>query len=480
MAQSASSPGIRFSPFRRTLARLKAGDLAVLRDTPEGWWVEYKSMPNGRLSIAKSISAFANSEGGWLFYGVDETEVDGESMAGDFPGVPVADVATIRSDIRNAANHHVRPTPFYDVKVLKGPCKSIGLAADRAVVVVSVPYGHDAPYIHSRGVVYRRKADESDPVKETDRTRLDMLWERGRRERSRLEQLLLEGPRLSDSESNQSYMQLFLLTDPFGERGIRSKMGLKQFRRIMEPEEGGAFLDVKMDSTFCVGDSFVARMTEGNIPYVLLPSLTYRPDCSTVATIPINGWAIEESHEVIREAFSRYDQTDAFLDLLQPQSTPVGAHVIDVNYLMLLLMAFMGKHRALLEAEGVRAPVMIKMRLGNLWRRVPFVDTPDYIEGVKRYGLPVVDQSSLFVPDGTDPASLLRTEPKDWRKPTEVRPVVPASVTVAIDALRALGVLGHLAVDEADGTAAGLRLLESAFRAVGQPLSKGWLSGADA
>ena len=35
--------------------------------------------------------------------------------------------------------------------------------------MVSVPYGHDAPYIHSRGVVYRRKADESDPVKETDR-----------------------------------------------------------------------------------------------------------------------------------------------------------------------------------------------------------------------------------------------------------------------------------------------------------------------
>jgi len=474
LADKASSPGVRFSPFRKPLARLRACDLVALRDTPEGWWIEYKRQPNGKLGIAKSISAFANSEGGWLFYGVDEVEVNGEKHAGDFVGVPLPGVAAIRNDIRTAANHHVRPTPFYDVKVLKGPCDEIGLPADRAVVVVLVPCGHDAPYIHSRGVVYRRKADESDPVRETDRNRLDMLWERGRRERSRLTQLLSEGPKLSDCESNQSFMQLFLLTDPFGERDIESRMSLGQFRRVMASTGSADSVDINMNSTYCVGDSFVARMTEGNTPYVLLPSLAYRPDCSTVATVPINGWLITEDHEDIRKGLSRYEQTDAFLHLLRPERASFGAHVIDVNYLMLLLMTLMGKHRALLEIEGVRPPVMVKMRLGNLWRRVPFADTVDYIEGIKRFGLPLIEESSLMVPAGTDPATLLRTEPKDWRKLTKRRPVVPSSVKVAMDALRALGVLNHLVADESDGSAAGLRLIESAFRAVGQPLEDGW------
>lgn len=474
MVGESSTARVRYSPFRKPLAKLKARDLAALREVPEGWWIEYKRQPNGKLGIAKSISAFANSEGGWLFYGVNEVDVDGEKRAGTFDGVSVSSLASVRNDIRTAANHHVRPTPFYEVRALRGPCDEIGLPADRAVVVVLVPYGHDAPYIHSRGVVYRRKADEADPVRETDRNRLDMLWERGRRERLRLSQMLSEAPRLSDCESNQSYMQLFLLTDPFGERGIESRIGLEEFRRVMASSGSPDSLDVKLDNTYRVGDSFVARMTTGNTPYILLPSLAYRPDCSTVAIVPINGWPISEDQQEIRSGLSQYEQTGAFLSLLQPERVAVGAHVVDVNYLMLLLMAFMGKHRALLEREGHRPPVMVKMRFGNLWRRVPFLDTVDYIEGVRKFGVPLIEESTIMVPAGTEPETLVRTEPKDWRKPTESRPIVPSSIEVSMDALRALAVLDHLHFEESDGQAMALRLISAAYRAVGIPFEGGW------
>ncbi len=301
-----------------------------------------------------------------------------------------------------------------------------------------------------------------------------MLWERGRRERLRLSERLSETPRLSDSENNLSYAQLFLLADPFGERGMKSKISFGEFRQVMESTSEANLLDIRLDSTYQVGDSYVARMTTGNTPYVLLPSLAYRPDCSTLVTAPINGWPVTDDHGELRQGLSHYEHTSAFLELLQPERAAVGAHVIDVNYLMLLLVGFMAKHRTLLERERVRPPVFVKMRFGNMWRRIPYVDTSDYIDGIRRFGLPFIEESSILVPPGMEPDTLLRTEPKDWRKAAPSRPIVPSSIEIAIDALRALGVLDHLVSEGADANAVTLRLISVAYRAIGHPLEDRW------
>ena len=64
---------LRYNPFSKHLDDLEPSDLSILRDVAEGWYVEYKIAVPSPNSIAKSISSFANTYGGWLFYGVAES-----------------------------------------------------------------------------------------------------------------------------------------------------------------------------------------------------------------------------------------------------------------------------------------------------------------------------------------------------------------------------------------------------------------------
>ena len=54
-------------PFEKAFQDLVAADLACLREVSEGWYVEYKSTAIAPRALAKSLSAFANQYGGYLF-----------------------------------------------------------------------------------------------------------------------------------------------------------------------------------------------------------------------------------------------------------------------------------------------------------------------------------------------------------------------------------------------------------------------------
>src|ERR1700683_3409569 len=112
------------SPFDKPFDNLKASDLASLRTTPEGWYVEYKSQFPAPASVAKSLSAFANSYGGWLFYGIEES-ADKQRLAGAFPGIQADQVPLCEQKIRQAASVQVCPPPYFQVRALYGPEDSI-------------------------------------------------------------------------------------------------------------------------------------------------------------------------------------------------------------------------------------------------------------------------------------------------------------------------------------------------------------------
>jgi predicted HTH transcriptional regulator len=106
-----------YSPFQKEFAELCAGDLSALRTVTEGWYVEYKREVPNASSIAKSISAFANTYGGWLFYGVQEKS-RAEQVAGAFPGIPQIELDGVLQQLRQAAATLVNPSPHFDVKPL--------------------------------------------------------------------------------------------------------------------------------------------------------------------------------------------------------------------------------------------------------------------------------------------------------------------------------------------------------------------------
>src|SRR5664280_250963 len=99
---------MRYTPFDKRIEELTGPDLGVLRDVSEGWYVEYKSAPIVTKAIAKSISAFANHYGGWLFFGI--SEISGK--AGAFPGVEDAAIFELERSIRNASVDCLHPHVF--------------------------------------------------------------------------------------------------------------------------------------------------------------------------------------------------------------------------------------------------------------------------------------------------------------------------------------------------------------------------------
>ena len=96
----------KYSPFDRPITDLHPADLAILTSVSEGWYVDYKRDLIGAGAMAKAVSAFANTYGGWLFLGVRERSKD-DPVAGEFPGLSNKDVDVAQQRLRPALSRLV-------------------------------------------------------------------------------------------------------------------------------------------------------------------------------------------------------------------------------------------------------------------------------------------------------------------------------------------------------------------------------------
>lgn len=299
-------PNSRYSPFKNELNQLSAKDLSVLRTVPEGWYIEYKQEIPSTKSIAKSISALANTYGGWLFYGIKEAE-SGDRTAEEFIGIPVSKVSEAEMLIRQAASSLISPSPYFETCVLYGRCDELGMAEDMAIIVVEVPMSYDAPHVHGDGRIYRRVADASEPRPETDRHFLDILWQRGDKRRQALEKLLDFKPEISKGEGENSYLELFLLPIPWREVTPQHYIEFEEFAELMksgEPESGG----IPFDNVFSTSDGYIARQANENTYESLLLTWRYNADGVSHITIPFS------SYPFAPEAVQGKSRISAFLD----------------------------------------------------------------------------------------------------------------------------------------------------------------------
>ena len=112
----------QYSPFDKPISDLQPSDLAALKCVSEGWYVDYKRDPIDAGSMAKALSAFANTYGGWLFLGIRERSKD-NPVADEFSGLADRDVDVVQQRLRLAAavhltRHHIFERGPYEVLVL--------------------------------------------------------------------------------------------------------------------------------------------------------------------------------------------------------------------------------------------------------------------------------------------------------------------------------------------------------------------------
>lgn len=86
--------------FPKPLQAAVGEDLALLRDVAEGWLVEYKRGLIESSKLAKVLSSFANTNGGALFIGVEQS--GGITSTERFPGIASKDVINVLQSITQA------------------------------------------------------------------------------------------------------------------------------------------------------------------------------------------------------------------------------------------------------------------------------------------------------------------------------------------------------------------------------------------
>jgi schlafen family protein len=372
-----------YSPFEKEFSAITIEDLGVLRSVPEGWYVEYKREAPPASNIAKSISALANHYGGWLFYGVSAPS-GGLGVAESFPGVPRSSVPQIMMRIRDAVRMSINPPPHFEARALDGPAAPLGVEDNYSIVVVFVPPGSNTPYIHASGRIYRRVGDSSDPKPETDRSVLDLLYERSRRKHRRLNRLIRASAVLSEAETRVPYVRLLMVSDPLGDRGDRSKLTFEAFASLAHEEAGISF-----DNAFPFSRGFVARHLADNKPSLRLFTWEYYHNGTSAVEIPLRSGDVRDA--------DTYNHAAEFCELLDEESL---AQIVDLNLLFSLTAACIQKHIGFSEAGGIKGPFLIKARLRNIWRRIPFLDTPSFMRGIRKYGIPVVQEDSGTAPPG--------------------------------------------------------------------------------
>lgn len=382
-----------YNPFNKPFREIQVADLQMLSSVSEGWYVEYKGQIPSAESIGKSISSFANQYGGWLFYGID-ADSNGNNLPTSYPGIGVDEWSRVQDRLSSAASAHIAPVPFFESRFLQGPVDEIGLGFGRGIVVVYVPRGIDAPFVHSSGRIYRRVADQSTPVPENDRSALDQLWRRRDKAREDLREFLLQGPELSKGESEWPRLSIYFFSDPLGDRGYRSNLDVEGFREVAQSVDERHF-DFSLDSVFSGTDSFFGRQCAGNNGAGFCPILRHYFDGTTVASLPIRTYPLDGAQG--RRELLRYVNGQRFLDLLTERGMG-RVNWFDLNILLALYVGAYVKHRKLCERGGIVAPTFTKSRFSSLWRKVPFVDAASYLSALEANGIPLIQEDEIWSP----------------------------------------------------------------------------------
>ena len=391
-----------YSPFDKAIRDLQPPDLTILRNVHEGWYVEYKRQVVNAGALAKSLSAFANTYGGWLFLGVQE-QSGGNAVAAEFPGIPEEDVDGTLQSLRHSAADHLNPTPFFETTVLRGPCTESGLTEGRAIIAVEIPESHTAPHVHKDGRIYRRVADGSEPKPETDRFVLDQLWRRAEPLREMTRKWIERDPEFSQGEEETPHVRVLLCVDPWGQRVPWLRAPLPEIRRILTSHATTGIPSVPFDTVHTTAVGFIARQLKGNDPHDYGLTWRLRRDLSCDIVLPLPFYAPGGPDDLSIE-LDGYINAPRFIDILKEHRYP-RPRIADLNFLMNMLTGVVSTYRRLLKLADAAGEFYFKARVLNAWRMVPFIDVEMVMAEFEASGLPMMMDSTVTVPSGDDPDS---------------------------------------------------------------------------
>jgi ATP-dependent DNA helicase RecG len=121
---------------------------------------QFKRDATNADGLAAEMAAFANSEGGVIFLGVDDV--------GSLTGLEREDVGRLNQLIGNAASQNVRSP-------LTVRTENVGVGEGRVVIALHIPKGQDKPYFDRNGVIWLKSG--ADKRRVNSREELSRLFQ---------------------------------------------------------------------------------------------------------------------------------------------------------------------------------------------------------------------------------------------------------------------------------------------------------------
>lgn len=392
-----------YNPFNGPIEKLVASDLAVLREVPEGWHIEYKREAVKAIDFAKAIAAMANTYGGWIFVGVCEKTKE-HPTADAFVGIAKSELRSTIEKIRNGVANSVNPAPHYAVKVINGPSDELQLIESNAILVIEVRQSPTAPHLLSDGRVYRRVADSSQPTYETDRHFMDQLFRRREVIDKSTEEWVNRDPRFSEDELELGYLRLMFQVDPWMLNDPFFGATHHEVKQILNAKRP-TWYDFNLDSVFQKPNGFFCRQTKGNDPSQIGLTLSFSRELAGELLVPLATTNFISHHPGI-PALNGYSNYRRFIDIVK-QHRFSYIRIIDLNLVFATIYSFVSKYRALLTHAGKSCSFYTKTKLLNIHRSIPFLDIDALMTEFEENGIPVSFESESCFPSGKSPEDFL-------------------------------------------------------------------------
>lgn len=168
---------------------LKDSDIQSVISSPdidESFFFEFKADDVSSRKLAKAISAFANTYGGYIFIGISDTK-----------GIEGCSTWT-EQRIHTTVHDSLTPTPSFDVKKFT--------VSGAIILVIKVDEGDEPPYITSEGKIYERLSSGSFPI--SDSSRLSLIYRKREMMLTKMEKAISIDPVSVPSNNIYGYIDI--------------------------------------------------------------------------------------------------------------------------------------------------------------------------------------------------------------------------------------------------------------------------------
>ena len=430
-----------YNPFDKELLGLTEADLAQLidKEISEGWYVEYKrDVPRlntnklDNLKIAKSVSSFANTKGGWIFWGIT---CDDKNKPVSIDGITISEFRNFDDQISQIINSNISPQPIYHLR-------KMSLPNENELIIIQVEESPTPPYITSQGIIYQRENNESKPIK--DRYIIEKLNERTTSYYEAIERFCnFDLPETKgQADWNQTYLELYVFPLPFDGFTFKEFYSSEFFKEVAVRFYQNVEVNLKIDDETIENTKQIDLNLGFNSIYSSEGSLIVRPlrdknliyKSTTVELfengnlkffIPIYEFDTQNIPEHYRNSntinylldkYSPYEtvkqhaygmyrgNSDYKLpDITQRSSSDFVNHIkfIDGIELILTILIIVSKYKAVLTDNNfdLQSKIGFRARITDCWRKFVFFDDDDYLEKIKLYNIPISPKNEIEIPE---------------------------------------------------------------------------------